>query len=86
MARREGEVHTHGRQLGRLGLDNVDGTVQPVVQKEPLSTPGGQIKLWLSDLVPMADLANLPSEFVRPLRDEQVVVSSSDFVAAAPDP
>ncbi|EAQ84083.1 predicted protein [Chaetomium globosum CBS 148.51] len=62
VARREGEVHTHGRQLGRLGLDNVDGTVQPVVQKEPLSMPGGQIKLWLSDLVPMADLANLPSE------------------------
>ncbi|KAH6848210.1 hypothetical protein B0I37DRAFT_159097 [Chaetomium sp. MPI-CAGE-AT-0009] len=47
----------------------VNGEVKAVVQREPLSTPGGQIKLWLSDFSPMGEDKDLPSEFVRPLRD-----------------
>ncbi|KAH6622719.1 hypothetical protein F5144DRAFT_656268 [Chaetomium tenue] len=60
-------LHSHPGSVGALarqrpynGLARRQG--EPVVQKEALSTPGGQIKLWLSDLVPMADVANLPSE------------------------
>jgi len=43
----------------------VDGAVKTVVQQEPLSTPGGGVKLWLSDLV--KERESLPGEFVRPL-------------------
>ncbi|KAK3346072.1 hypothetical protein B0T25DRAFT_550970 [Lasiosphaeria hispida] len=43
----------------------VDGAVKTAVQQEPLSTPGGGVKLWLSDLV--KERESLPDEFVRPL-------------------
>ena len=43
----------------------VGGAVKTVVQQEPLSTPGGGVKLWLSDLV--KERESLPGEFVRPL-------------------
>ncbi|KAK0724269.1 hypothetical protein B0H67DRAFT_550084 [Lasiosphaeris hirsuta] len=42
----------------------VDGVIKTVVQQEPLSTPGGEIKLWLSDFVKEPE--SLPDEFVRP--------------------
>ncbi|KAK3363723.1 hypothetical protein B0T25DRAFT_576265 [Lasiosphaeria hispida] len=45
----------------------VDGKVKVVVQKEPLSTPGGEIKLWLSDLIKSDDVLDLPGEFIRPI-------------------
>lgn len=35
-----------------------------IVQREPLSTPGGQISLWYSDFV--EDESVLPKEFIRP--------------------
>ncbi|KAK3349213.1 hypothetical protein B0T25DRAFT_237103 [Lasiosphaeria hispida] len=63
-----------GRALRRLAefssvsvFAMVDGKVKAVVQKEPLSTPGGEIKLWLSDLIKNDDALNLPGEFIRPL-------------------
>ncbi|KAK0725611.1 hypothetical protein B0H67DRAFT_642001 [Lasiosphaeris hirsuta] len=43
----------------------IDGAIKMVVQQEPLSTPGGGVKLWLSDLV--KERESLPDEFVRPL-------------------
>ena len=43
----------------------VGGAVKTVVQQEPLSTPGGGVELWLSDLV--KERESLPGEFVRPL-------------------
>ncbi|KAK0711731.1 hypothetical protein B0H67DRAFT_555669 [Lasiosphaeris hirsuta] len=43
----------------------MDGVIKTVVQQEPLSTPGGEIKLWLSDLV--KERESLSDEFVRPL-------------------
>ena len=43
----------------------VDGAVKTAAQQEPLSTPGGSVKIWLSDLV--KERENLPDEFVRPL-------------------
>jgi len=43
----------------------VGGAVKTVVQQEPLSTPGGGVKLWLSDLVKEREI--LPGKFVRPL-------------------
>lgn len=46
----------------------VDGTVKPVVHDQRLSTPGGQIELWLSDFVP--DGTTLPDAFVRPVHGE----------------
>jgi hypothetical protein len=46
----------------------VDGTVKPVVHDQRLSTPGGQIELWLSDFVP--DDTTLPDAFVRPVHGE----------------
>jgi len=42
----------------------VDGVVKTVVQQEPLSTPGGGVKLWLSDFV--KERESLPDEFIRP--------------------
>ncbi|KAK0719425.1 hypothetical protein B0H67DRAFT_660956 [Lasiosphaeris hirsuta] len=45
----------------------VDGKVKATVQREPLSAPGGAIKLWLSDLVEQDDLKGLPHECIRPL-------------------
>jgi hypothetical protein len=45
----------------------VDGKVKAVVQREPLSHPGGEIKLWVSDLVKGDDVLDLPGEFIRPL-------------------
>jgi len=51
----------------------VDGKVKAtIVQLEPLSTPGGAIKLWLSDLVKQDDLKGLPHECIRPLYKEYV--------------
>ena len=41
-----------------------DGFVKTVVQQEPLSTPGGGVKLWLSDFI--KEREGLPDEFVRP--------------------
>lgn len=46
----------------------VDGKAKAVVRQEPLSTPGGQIELWLSDFAP--EDTRLPVEFVRPLHGE----------------
>jgi hypothetical protein len=45
----------------------VDGKVKAVVQREPLSTPGGEINLWVSDFVKGDDVLELPGEFIRPL-------------------
>ncbi|KAK3371114.1 hypothetical protein B0T24DRAFT_627790 [Lasiosphaeria ovina] len=45
----------------------VDGKVKETVHRNPLSAPGGAIKLWLSDLVEQDDLKGLPHECVRPL-------------------
>jgi len=63
----------------------VDGAVETVVQQEPLSTPGGGVKMWLSDLV--KERENLPGEFVRPLGVRYVLLlfslsSSSSFTVA----
>ncbi|KAK3353372.1 hypothetical protein B0T25DRAFT_631877 [Lasiosphaeria hispida] len=65
------------RQLRRLAensvvsvLTKVNGTVKIVVPREPLSTPGGAIKLWLSDLVEQEDVKSLAAEFIRPLYNE----------------
>jgi len=54
----------------------VDGKVKATVQREPLSAPGGAIKLWLSDLVEQDDLKGLPHECIRPLYNEYVVFFS----------
>jgi len=43
----------------------VRGQVKAVVQREPLSTPNGHIRLWLSDLIEKRE--DLPDEFVRPI-------------------
>jgi hypothetical protein len=50
----------------------VDGKVTATVQREPLSAPGGAIKLWLSDLVEQDDLKGLPHKCIRPLYNEYV--------------
>jgi len=54
----------------------VDGKVKATVQREPLSAPGGAIKLWLSDLVEQDDLKDLLHECIRPLHNEYVVFFS----------
>jgi len=51
-------------------LTRVDGKVKATVQREPLSAPGGAIKLWLSDLVEQDDLKGLPHECIRPVYNE----------------
>jgi len=48
----------------------VDGKVKAAVHREPLSAPGGAIKLWLSDLVEQDDLKGLPRECTRPVYTE----------------
>jgi hypothetical protein len=50
----------------------VDGEVKATVHREPLSAPGGAIKLWLSDLVEQDDLKGLPHECIRPVYNEYV--------------
>ena len=55
----------------------VDGKVKATVQREPLSAPGGAIKLWLSDLVEQGDLKGLPRECIRPIYNEYVPFSLS---------
>jgi hypothetical protein len=52
----------------------VNGVVKTVVQREPLSTSGGEIQLWLSDLV--KDHKGLSEEFVRPLHARYVLLFS----------
>ena len=49
-----------------------DGPARAVVQRESLSTPGGAIKFWVSDLVKQDDAKCLPDEFTRPLHNEYV--------------
>ncbi|KAK3343656.1 hypothetical protein B0T25DRAFT_303710 [Lasiosphaeria hispida] len=62
------------RQLQRLAKHSfvsvtakVNGTVQTIVPREALSTPGGAIKLWLSDLIEQDDAEGFTDEFSRPL-------------------
>jgi hypothetical protein len=43
----------------------VDGKIEPAVHRESLSTPGGAIQLWLSDIVEQEDVNKLPAEFIR---------------------
>ncbi|KAK4451111.1 hypothetical protein QBC34DRAFT_401379 [Podospora aff. communis PSN243] len=57
----------------------VDRKVKATVQQEPLSAPGGAIKLWLSNLVEQDDLKGLPHECIRPLYNEYVVFSFFSF-------
>ena len=50
----------------------VNGPARAVVKRESLSTPGGAIKFWVSDLVKQDDAKCLPDEFTRPLHNEYV--------------
>jgi hypothetical protein len=61
----------------------VDGKVKATVQREPLSTLGGAIKLWLSDLVEQTDLKGLTHECTRPVYNEYVFCSSSLSISRA---
>ncbi|KAK0655153.1 hypothetical protein B0T16DRAFT_384105 [Cercophora newfieldiana] len=65
------------RQLQRLAehsfvsvIAKVNGTVQTVLPREALSTPGGAITLWLSDLIKQDDAEGFTDEFLRPLHSE----------------
>jgi len=74
------QLETDDRQVRRLTehshvsvFTKVNGPVRAVVQRESLSTPGGAIKFWVSDLVKQDDDAKcLPDEFTRPLHNEYV--------------
>lgn len=44
---------------------NDQGKANPVVKREPLSTPNGEIRLWLSDLIEKTE--DLPDDFRRPI-------------------
>ncbi|KAK0724101.1 hypothetical protein B0H67DRAFT_549957 [Lasiosphaeris hirsuta] len=65
----------------------VDGAVKTAVQQEPLSTSGGGVKLWLSDLV--KERESLPDEFVRPLdvranhRQPNITIPYATILASA---
>ncbi|KAK3390662.1 hypothetical protein B0H63DRAFT_519870 [Podospora didyma] len=47
-------------------ITNVNADQKIVVNREPINTSGGEIKLWLSDFV----TAPLPVQFIRPLLGE----------------
>ncbi|KAK3364765.1 hypothetical protein B0T24DRAFT_711993 [Lasiosphaeria ovina] len=71
------EIDTE-KQMKRLAersfvsvFTRVDGKVKEAAHRNPLSAPGGAIKLWLSDLVGQDHLKGLPHECVRPLYNEQ---------------
>ena len=50
----------------------INGAAKTIDHREPLSTPGGEIKLWLSDLIKTEDVERLPDWLTRPLHNGYV--------------
>ncbi|KAK0725809.1 hypothetical protein B0H67DRAFT_551276 [Lasiosphaeris hirsuta] len=89
IAKHPNEVQTVMQRLAQNSFVSVftmvDGAIKTVVQQEPLSTPGGEIKLWLSDLI--KDHEGLSDEFTRPRveasRQPNIAVPYAAILASA---